>query len=172
MMLDFHNKSISSNPPINLVKARFSDFKFLEEVSHLEMDHVVSQSWNWRSWFEDLKKAIIGNLYYHKVFIIEVEQGCVGYLWLNEEKNSLWVTAIVLQAEFQRRGIGQQIMNFLIEESRKEGKENIELGVQNNNIAALSFYSNLGFKKFDYVKSANTDLFRLKLSSSKDQLYW
>lgn len=171
-MLDFQSKTLSSNPPITLVKAKFSDFKFLEEVSHVEMDHIVPQSWNWRSWFEDLKKAIIGKLYFHKVFTIEVQKKCVGYLWLNEEKNSLWVTAIVLHAEYQRRGIGQRIMKFLIGESHKEGKENIELGVQNNNLAALNFYSNLGFKKFDYVQSANTDLFRLKLSTSKDQLYW
>ena len=54
-------------------------------------------------------------------------------------------------------------MNYLIEETHKGGKEFIELGVQHNNRTALKFYSKLGFVQFDHIKSANTDLFRLKV---------
>ena len=85
---------------------------------------------------------------------------------MNEEINALWITAIVLQAKYQRQNIGTIIMNYLIEETSKEGKEFIELGVQRNNQIALDFYSKLGFVQFDTIKSANTDLFRLKVNKN------
>ena len=93
-----------------------------------------------------------------------IQKASAGYLWINEEVNSLWITAIVLQAKYQRRNIGLKVMNYLINESRKEGKEFIELGVQHNNKKALQFYYKLGFEQFDHVKAVNTDLIRLKLN--------
>ncbi|MFX0051315.1 MAG: GNAT family N-acetyltransferase, partial [Candidatus Hermodarchaeota archaeon] len=89
----------------------------------------------------------------------------IGYLWLNEEENSLWITAIVLKSEYQRHRIGQNIMEFLIVQSQKKGKNYIELGVQRNNRAALQFYSKLGFEQFDFFKSVNTAILRLRLQS-------
>ncbi len=163
-MLDLHTIVISVDPPVSLRKANTEDLKFIEKVSHSEMGSIVPQGWNWESWFEDVEKAIISNR--HRVFVIETSKIPIGYLWLNEEINSLWITAIVLQTKYQRLRIGQNVMNYLIKESYKEGKDSIELGVQRNNSAALQFYSKLGFLQFDFLKSANTDLFRLKLKTS------
>lgn len=160
-MLNLSTIEISVDPPITLRRASNPDFKFIKEVSRAEMGKIVPRSWNWKSWFKDIESQILGNN--HKIFVIEVQNTSSGYLWLNEEVNSLWITAIVLQIKHQRRKIGQKIMHFLITESHKEGKEFIELGVQQNNKKALLFYSKLGFEKFDYVRHANTDLIRLKL---------
>ncbi|MFX0015790.1 MAG: GNAT family N-acetyltransferase [Promethearchaeota archaeon] len=153
---------LSNDPLIILRQAKPTDLDFIKEVSHSEMDKVVPQSWNWDSWFNDLNKFINGN-YSHKVFIIEVEAASAGYIWLNEELNSLWLTAIVLSSPYQRQRVGEKIMNYLSEETRKEGKKSIELGVQHDNAKALRFYTKLGFVKFDHIKSVNTDLFRLDL---------
>ena len=166
-MLDLHTIEISVKPPVSLRKANAEDLAFIIEVSHSEMDKIVPHGWNWKSWFEDVEKAIINNR--HRVFVIETSKISIGYLWLNEEINSLWITAIVLQTDYQRIKIGQKIMNYLIKESYKEGKNSIELGVQRNNHAALQFYSKLGFLQFDHLKSANTDLFRLKLKSVENK---
>lgn len=163
-MLDLHTIEISVDPPVSLRKANVEDLTFIKDVSHSEMDTIVPQGWNWESWFEDVEKAIFSNR--HRVFVIETSKFSIGYLWLNEEINSLWITAIVLQTKYQRLRIGQNVMNYLIKESYKEGKDSIELGVQRNNYAALQFYSKLGFLQFDHLKSANTDLVRLKLKTS------
>ena len=103
---------------------------------------------------------------HHKIFVIEIQKALGGYLWVNTEINALWITAIVLETKYQRQSVGTKIMKYLIEETYKEGKEFIELGVQHNNKAALKFYSKLGFVQFDHLKSANTDLFRLKVNKS------
>ena len=162
-MLNLHTIEVSVDPPLFLRKANVKDLTFIKKVSHSEMDTIVPQPWNWESWFDDVGKAIINNR--HKVFVIEISKKCVGYLWMNEEINSLWITAIVLQTKYQRLKIGQKIMKYLIMESYKQGKDSIELGVQRNNYAALQFYSKLGFEQFDTLKSANTDLVRLKLQT-------
>ncbi len=155
--------NLSFDPLIILRRAKFSDLDFIRKVSHIEMDSIYPG--NWESWFEDIKMFIRETpVHSHKIFVIEVQGDSVGYIWFNEEVNSIWITAIVLQSEYQRRNIGQRVMNYLINESRKEGKEFIELGVQHNNKNALQFYYKLGFEQFDHVKSVNTDLIRLKLT--------
>ena len=162
-MIDLPIINLSIDPLVILRRAKFFDLDFIREVSHAEMDSIYPG--NWESWFEDIKMFIAETPdHNHKIFVIEVQRNSVGYLWFNEEVNSLWITAIVLQLEHQRRNIGQRVLNYLIDESRKEGKEYIELGVQHNNKNALQFYYKLGFEQFDHVKSVNTDLIRLKLT--------
>ena len=81
------------------------------------MNQIVSEAWkdrfNWDSWYKDVAEATKG-INRHRVFIIEVHNNSVGYIWLNEEINSLWITAIVLQTKFQRLRIGQEIMKYYL----------------------------------------------------------
>lgn len=160
-MLESRTIQISIKPPVTLQKAKISDLDFIKEVSHSEMDKIVPQIWNWRNWFDGLEKDLLSSFY--KVFFIRLQNTPIGYLWLNEEVNSLWITAIVLKSEYQRHRIGRNIMEFLIDQCQKEGKKFIELGVQSNNHAALQFYSKLGFEQFDFFQSVNTVLLRLSL---------
>jgi GNAT superfamily N-acetyltransferase len=165
-MLDFLSRQISSNPAVILRRARQDDFHFINEISYSEMNEIVNTAWrnkfNWESWYNDVEEAAKGA--FHKVFIIMVQDISVGYLWLNVEiSGNLWITAIVLQTEWQQRNIGERIMLYLIDECRKNQLKSIELGVQNNNERALKFYRKLGFKQFDHLKEANTNLLRLDL---------
>ncbi|MHA2225506.1 MAG: GNAT family N-acetyltransferase [Candidatus Hodarchaeales archaeon] len=168
-MFGFQRISISLDPPIFLRQAIISDLDFIKDVSHSEMDKIVPNFWSWRSWFDDLENDIMKNS--KKVFVIQVNEESGGFLWVNEERNSLWITAIVLKEKFQRRRIGRKMMEFLIEESRKEGKEYVELGVQHNNPQALKFYSKFGFKQFDYLRTANTDLIRLQVKNFRSDIH-
>ena len=163
-MLELPRVNISFHPLVILRRALSSDLEFITKISHAEMDKVVPQVWSWKSWFSDIAMYLRGN--HHKIFVIEIQNTPGGYLWVNEEINALWITAIVLQGKYQRQNIGTKIMTYLIEETSKGGKEFIELGVQRNNQTALNFYSKLGFVQFDTIKSANTDLFRLKVNEN------
>ncbi|MFX0207966.1 MAG: hypothetical protein ACFFDT_18415, partial [Candidatus Hodarchaeota archaeon] len=87
---------ISINPPVTLQKATISDLEFIKKVSHSEMDSIVPSIWNWKSWFDDLERDLNSNS--PKVFHINFQNIPIGYLWLNEEENSLWITAIVLKS--------------------------------------------------------------------------
>ena len=161
-MFDFLSKQISSEPQIFLRRAQSDDFEFINEVQYSEMKDVLKKAWknkfSFKAWFYDVEEAAKGA--FHKVFIVEVQKSSIGYLWLNREPQNLWITAIVLQTDWQRRGIGEKIMHYLIGECREEQLNAIELGVQHNNERALNFYKKIGFKQYDHLKEANTDLLR------------
>lgn len=152
-------------------RANSADMEFIKEISRNEMQAIVVEAWqgkfNWSSWFADTVEAITNS--YHRIFIIEVTNEEVGYLWLNEEPQTVWITAIVLKRAWQRQQIGGLIMNYLIQEAVTSGKGAIELGVQHNNMPAREFYSKLGFKQFDHLKTANTVLVRLDLTQITTQ---
>lgn len=160
---------LSTNPHLQLKKASQQDLEFINGLSYSEMDSIVNIAWRgrfrWRSWFEDIKKAIESN--FHMVYLIQEVNSNIGYLWMNEERTTLWITAIVLIPEFQRRKIGSKILLYLKEECVKNRMNSIELGVQQNNSRAIEFYLSMGFKKFDQIKSANTDLLRLELKEPR-----
>ncbi|MHA1992993.1 MAG: GNAT family N-acetyltransferase [Candidatus Hodarchaeales archaeon] len=169
-MLTGEKVQISENPPLSLIKATLDDMDFIEELFHTEMDEIVNIAWNgkfrWESWFKDINEAL--SLKSHHVLLIQDTRQNIGFLWMNKEISTLWITAIVLKKEKQRNAIGSQVMTHLIDECKEDGIQAIELGVQQNNKAAMSFYTNIGFQKFDQVRSAGTDLLRLKLSEQND----
>ena len=164
-MLSSEQISISNSPNVILRRATSADVEFVNEISFKIMDSVVAIAWNgrfrWESWFHDVEEAILGDI--HMFFIINAEDEDIGYLWMNEEADLLWITAIVLEEEWQRKGIGNQIIQTLIKACEEKGKNAIELGVQQNNTHALGFYKKMGFKKYDTIRSAHTDLLRLQL---------
>ena len=166
-MLDTPSISLSTDPSILLRKAQESDMDFINHVQYVEMNEILMTAWgsqfNWKSWFDDIKEASTGTL--HKVYLIYSDQVPVGFIWLNEETNSLWITAIVILSKWQRKGIGTKVLQYLIGVSKSEKKKYIELGVQRNNVKAKEFYTKLGFNEFDHVRAANTDLLRLNLNS-------
>jgi len=172
-MLSFDVITISNNPVVVLRRATNADIEFVNDLSFKIMDSVVAIAWNgrfrWESWFNDSAEAIHDDI--HMFFIVRAEEENVGYLWMNEEHTTLWITAILLKEQWQRQGIGDQIIRRLIKECKNSGKEAIELGVQQNNQSALDFYSKIGFVKYDTIRSANTDLLRLELKKRKKWTY-
>jgi len=149
--------------------AKDEDLDYIREISYKEMNMVVMEAWggkfNWNSWFRDVNEAIHSSI--HKVFIIVSKKDPIGYIWVNEEPKILWITAIMLESQWQKHGIGHLIMNYLISECKEAEKKAIELGVQRNNIKALKFYKKLGFETYDYLEYANTELVRLRLEVSE-----
>ncbi len=172
-MLTSEETQISENPNILLKKATLEDMDFIKELFFTEMDAIVNRAWRgrfrWESWFKDINEAL--TLESHSVLLIQVTRQNIGFLWMNTETNSLWITAIVLNPEWQRRKIGSQIMAHLINECKQDGRKTIELGVQQNNEAAMRFYTEIGFRKFDQIRSAGTDLLQLKLNDHRDLSY-
>jgi ribosomal protein S18 acetylase RimI-like enzyme len=61
-------------------------------------------------------------------------------------KNSLHINDIAVFPKYQGLGIGQQLVNFVIEEARKRHFSYVSLYVWADNISAIRFYEKLGFK--------------------------
>jgi len=63
--------------------------------------------------------------------------------------HTLYVYGIIIQPEYQSRGLGQQALELL--EEKYQGQINtIELSVHTSNSRAKSFYERLNFKAIEY----------------------
>jgi ribosomal protein S18 acetylase RimI-like enzyme len=50
--------------------------------------------------------------------------------------------------EYQGKGIGQYLLNYVIEKVKEQGYSEITIGVEDNNENAKHIYSKLGFTEF------------------------
>ena len=60
------------------------------------------------------------------------------------ERKIYFINDIVIDKKYRRQGIGKKLYNYLLELSKKEGLDAVELNVWAFNISAIKFYSSLG----------------------------
>ncbi|HLP45854.1 MAG TPA: ribosomal protein S18-alanine N-acetyltransferase [Candidatus Kapabacteria bacterium] len=76
-----------------------------------------------------------------------------GYIifWIIEETLELHDIAVI--ENYKNRGVGSQLMNFMLEIARIREVEEIFLEVRLSNAAAIAFYEKFNFKKIDVRKN-------------------
>lgn len=92
----------------------------------------------------------------------------VGYVWIEERDRTLHVHAIILRPSARGRGIGTRVLQALVAEFASRVDE-IELGVQDANAAAVRFYERLGFRKIAIQTAPEFSLLRLPLNPVPDE---
>ena len=60
------------------------------------------------------------------------------------ERKIYFINDIVIYKKYRRQGIGKKLYNYLLELSKKEGLDAVELNVWAFNKSAIKFYSSLG----------------------------
>jgi ribosomal protein S18 acetylase RimI-like enzyme len=61
------------------------------------------------------------------------------------------VELLVIDKQYRSKGLGKELMNFVMQHAGKKGAKNIELYVYTSNPKAIEFYHRLGFiTKFQY----------------------
>ena len=63
---------------------------------------------------------------------------------ITRERKIYFINDIVIDKKYRRQGIGKKLYNYLLELSKKEGLDAVELNVWPFNKIALKFYSSLG----------------------------
>ena len=67
----------------------------------------------------------------------------------------LYVSRIIVKKELRGLGYGKKLMNYIIEYAKREGYEELSLGVNLDNYIALKLYVELGFDKIKYIGEDN-----------------
>ncbi len=67
------------------------------------------------------------------------------------------VLMLAVKPEAQRRGLGTQLMQRFLQESRIKGARVVSLEVRKGNIEAIRFYKRLGFRIFNEIKEYYND---------------
>ena len=81
-----------------------------------------------------------------RMYVIEDEQGFVGYMGLRVDDQADMMNFAVVP-EKQRQGYGKTLLHHVLNELQKEGIKQLTLEVRESNIKAQKLYEACGFKK-------------------------
>ena len=112
---------------------------------------------------EDLKQnvlKIIGdkNIFFYAIIVNEIHIGNIKIDNINFHDKSATIGILIGNRKFRNKGIGYQVINFIIKELNKNQILNVFLGCDKNNFEALNLYLKSGF----VIISKNKNNFFLK----------
>jgi ribosomal protein S18 acetylase RimI-like enzyme len=81
-------------------------------------------------------------------FIAARGSAAVGYAkaYLNENDDKFYIASLYVIPQYQGKGIGGRLMEASEEYARSLGKDEVWLGVMEQNVPALAWYKKLGFQ--------------------------
>ena len=114
-----------------------------EDLSMIEEMEQILFSSPWR--LEDFLYEINENAFSHN-YVVEDNNEIVGYvgLWIMYEQSQ--ITTIGVHPKHQRKGIGQMMMEKMIEESLNNHCVTMSLEVRVSNDKAIALYKKYGFE--------------------------
>lgn len=107
--------------------------------------------------FDVVKKGFVELFFSDDVFL--------GYVSFNLEKNdntSCLINDIHLLKEFQKKGIGSVILNFVLSKSKELGFGQVKVFVFEKN-PSIEFYKKKGFVQIEFLSKSNTSVMIKKI---------
>lgn len=114
----------------------------LDVIECLEQTLFGASAWHREDLFRDIKENPFS--YY---YVVEVNQKIVGYCGVMILYENAEILTIGVQKDSRRCGYGKMMMTKMIEQSIKNGAENMSLEVRVSNESAISLYESFGFVK-------------------------
>jgi GNAT superfamily N-acetyltransferase len=85
------------------------------------------------------------------VYRLDVDGQVVGAATVRWEKAPCEIIELAIAAEQQRRGLGRQLVTWLVEEARRRGIPKLLVGTANASTGNIRFYQRCGFR-MDHVR--------------------
>ena len=123
----------------SVIEVRSMRWWDIDVVDALEQALFPQDPWSIDQWWREL--AQLHNHY----FVVESSGELCGYAGLSISGGDADIQTIAISDSFQRKGIGQKLLDQLIDLSRDLGVTYIFLEVRSDNTSALSMYSSFGF---------------------------
>ena len=131
------------------------DFEFILKLTRQNMERIVTREWN-ADWEKDVEPNFVNTWKTQgEKKIIEVGNRRVGYFWFERlpEPKEIFINSIQIVEEFKRKGLGTEVINWLLKEARNRNLEFVRGVVQKNNVHAKGFFKKNGFKFIEETKS-------------------
>ena len=136
------------------------------ETGHIDEVYRLEKACFSDPWHKDS----IRELLFHphgKAYIAAAENQVAGYLFLFYDSVEATVGNVAVSPAFRGYGIGEKLMQTVIDEAKAKGLEYITLEVRSRNIPAISLYQKLGFtivgSRKNYYKNPTDDAYLMKL---------
>ena len=130
---------------IKLRKFSFSDLKEVMEIEKVSFP-------NRKPFSEDY----FGKLYqkYPEGFMVAEDKGKIlGYAIGEVQKDCGKIISIAVHPAWRKKEVGKKLANFYLAYFKKKNLKKIFLHMRKNNLAAISFYKNLGFQILKTIKN-------------------
>ena len=82
-----------------------------------------------------------------KYFVCKQNNEIVGFAGISIILDTADITNIVVKKDFRNKGIGNALLNYLIEFCKSKNLSKINLEVNSNNDIAINLYKKFGFKQ-------------------------
>ena len=104
---------------------------------------------------QDLEERLVHNhtflIYQHGELVGEMDYQIDPKHLLKKETGTAWIGIILGEENARGKGIGQQALQYLEEEIRKQGLKRIELGVFEFNTGAIRLYQKAGYQEIGRI---------------------
>ncbi len=129
-------------------KAAKKDFKEIFKLMNVEYLKHYNEKW--------VEKNALKTINYYskigKIFVAEIDRKVIGFVIIREEYYNegkrLMIEELVVNGEYQGKGIGKKLMNYIEAYCKKKGILSIWL-ITNKKAAAFKFYKRIEYKLLD-----------------------
>ena len=130
----------------DIIITRMSEHDLLEVVD-IEEQSGLSR-WGWAAYYAELQGGNRDLMLIAKPAHGAVEDSgpIAGYIVARETAGELHINNVAVRPEFRRRGIGESLLNRVIEEARRRKANAAFLEVRSANHAAQALYEKSGFR--------------------------
>ncbi len=133
------------------------DFDFILKLTRQNMEKIVTREWN-ADWEKNIEPNFV-NMWktQGKKKIIEVDNRPVGYFWFEQlpEPKEIFINSIQIVEQSQRKGLGTEVVNWLLKEARNRNLEFVRCVVQKNNVHARKFFAK---NKFEFIEETESGI--------------
>lgn len=138
---------------IEYKKLETSDYDYVSRIVESNLGDVITRSFNgYFNYVLFFDRAMeTGSAY-----VIFYNQVPCGFIWYSLKGMRLHINTIIIDKEYQSKGIGGCIFKELETKARESKIPFIQLGVQGVNIRARKFYKKYGFKDIGYMNEFDT----------------
>lgn len=118
---------------------QFMEEKDVDEVLHIS-NLSLKESWSRESLLKEVTNPLA------KYFLIKDDKTILGFagVWIIFDEGH--ITNVAIHPEYRGKGLGEYLMNSLIEGCKSLKCNSITLEVRESNLPALKLYEKLGFK--------------------------
>jgi len=124
---------------------------FAHSTSKVNMNHYLENNFSTETLSEELNHPN------SEFYLAKLENAVIGYLKINysgaqtelNDQQSLEVELIYIDKEYYGKGVGQLLLDFVLQIAKQQQMHYVWLGVWEENHRAISFYLKNGFITFD-----------------------
>ncbi len=115
-------------------------------ASHIKEIAVLEKECFSLPWSEDGLKSELNNNF-ARFYIAILDGKIAGYIGSHNVLGEVYITNVAVFSVFRQKGIGKALVEFLVDQMKKENAEFVTLEVRESNFKAISLYEKCGFQK-------------------------